>query len=73
VDTESLLKSLNTHKVRYVVIGATALPVHGNARATLDIDVFIEMTRANARRTLTALTEFGNDVADLTVDDMLAK
>jgi len=73
VDTESLLKSLNTHRVRYVVIGATAFPVHGYARATLDIDIFIEPTRANARRTLTALAEFGYDVADLTVDDMLAK
>jgi hypothetical protein len=26
MDTESLLQSLNTHKVRYVVIGATAFP-----------------------------------------------
>ena len=73
MDTESLLKSLNTHKVRYVVIDATAFPVHGYARATLDIDIFIEPTRSNARRALTALAEFGHDVADLTVDDMLAK
>ena len=73
MDTESLLKSLDTHKVRYVVIGAAAFPVHGYARATLDIDIFIEPTRSNARRALTALAEFGHDVADLTVDDMLAK
>ena len=45
MDTESLLKSLGTYKVRYVVIGATAFPVHGYARATLDIDIFIESTR----------------------------
>ena len=73
MDTESLLKSLDTHKVRYVVIGAAAFPVHGYARATLDIDIFIEPTRSNARRALTALAEFGHDVADLIVDDMLAK
>ena len=73
MDTEGLLKSLDTHKVRYVVIGAAAFPVHGYARATLDIDIFIEPTRSNARRALTALAEFGHDVADLTVDDMLAK
>ena len=73
MDTESLLKSLNTHKVRYVVIGATAFPVHGYARATLDIDIFIEPTKANVRKTLTALAEFGYDVADVSVEDMLTK
>ncbi len=41
MDTESLLKSLNAHKVRYVIIGATAFPIHGYARATLDIDIFL--------------------------------
>ena len=40
MDTESLLKLLNAHSVRYVVIGATAFPVYGYARATLDIDIF---------------------------------
>jgi predicted nucleotidyltransferase len=35
VDIESLLRSLNDHSVEYVLIGATAFPVHGYARATL--------------------------------------
>jgi hypothetical protein len=52
MDTESLLHSLSAHKVRYVVIGATAFPVHGYARATLDIDIFIDPTSTNARHTL---------------------
>jgi len=29
VDTQSLLKSLKEHNVIFVVIGATAFPVHG--------------------------------------------
>jgi hypothetical protein len=37
VDIEGLLKSLNAHSVDYVLIGATAFPVHGYARATLDV------------------------------------
>ena len=44
MDTESLLKSLNACDVQYVVIGATAFPVYGYARATLDIDIFIAAT-----------------------------
>jgi len=73
VDRESLLSSLNAHSVDYVIIGATAFPVHGYARATLDIDVFIRPTRENAERTLTALRAFGYDVTELTVDDLVTK
>lgn len=73
MDTESLLKSLNAHKVRYVVIGATAFPVHGYARATLDVDIFIKATPENAQRTLAALQDVGYDVTDVTVADLLTK
>ena len=73
MDTESLLRSLNAHRVRYVVIGATAFPVHGYARATLDIDIFIDPTPANARRTLAALAAIGYDVSDVTETDLLTK
>ncbi len=71
MDIEGLLKSLNANEVRYVIIGATAFPIHGYARATLDIDVFIEPTQANAEKTLNALREFGYDVTDLSVEDLL--
>ena len=73
MDTEGLLRSLNAHSVRYVVIGAAAFPIHGYARATLDIDVFIEPTRENAGRTRDALLAYGYDLSDVTVDDLLTK
>jgi predicted nucleotidyltransferase len=73
LDIEGLLKSLNAHSVRYVVIGATAFPVYGYARATLDIDLFIEPTVENASRAREALVAFGYDMSDVTVDEMLAK
>ena len=58
MDTENLLKSLKEHKVEFVVIGATAFPVHGYARATLDIDIFIRPAEVNAQRTWNALKAF---------------
>ena len=73
MDTESLLKSLKEHKVRFVIIGATAFPVHGYARATLDIDIFIRPTRDNGLKTLAALRDFGYDVSDIEQDDLLKK
>ncbi len=71
MDTENLLKLLNEHKVRFVVIGATAFPVHGYARATLDIDIFIEPVERNAEKALQALTKFGYDMSEVNVSDML--
>jgi hypothetical protein len=56
-----------------VIIGATAFPVHGYSRATLDIDIFIRPERSNAEKTLSALGEFGYDVTDITVDELLTK
>ncbi len=73
MDTESLLRSLKEHKVKFVIIGATAFPVHGYSRATLDIDIFIKPERSNAEKTLVALKNFGYDVKDVTVDELLTK
>jgi predicted nucleotidyltransferase len=71
--TEKLLKLLKENRVKFVIIGATAFPVHGYSRATLDIDIFIKAEEENARRTRKALREFGYDVTDITVDDLVAK
>jgi len=73
MQTEQLLKLLRENRVRFVVIGATAFPVHGYSRATLDVDIFIEPEKENAQKTWKALKEFGYDVADITIDDLLTK
>ena len=71
MDIRSFLASLNEHDVRYVVIGALAFPHHGYARATLDVDVFIDPLPENADRVRQALAATGFDVTDLTVEDLL--
>jgi predicted nucleotidyltransferase len=73
VDTEGLLRLLKEHKVDFVVIGATAFPVHGYARSTLDIDIFIRPTPTNALRMLQALKAFGYDISDIKKEDLLKK
>jgi predicted nucleotidyltransferase len=73
VDTESLLKSLKGRKVQFIIIGATAFPVHGYSRATLDIDIFIRPDKSNAEKALSALEDFGYDISDITVDEILTK
>lgn len=73
MDIPRLLKLLNEKKVKFVIIGATAFPVHGFVRDTLDIDIFIEPTRENAEKTYAALKAFGYDLTDLSVDELLEK
>ena len=73
MNTEKLLKLLKGSRTKFVIIGATAFPVYGYSRATLDIDIFIDAEEKNARRTLKALKEFGYDVTDITIDDLLTK
>ncbi len=73
MDIEDLLKSLNAHKVEFVIIGATAFPIHGYARATLDIDLFIRPEPQNAGRVLDALRGFGYDITEITLEDLLTK
>ena len=73
MDIESLLRLLSENAVEFVVIGASAFPAHGYSRATLDLDLFIRPDADNARRTMTALREFGYDVTDLSVEDLLTK
>jgi predicted nucleotidyltransferase len=73
MNTEKLLKLLKENRIKFVIIGATAFPVYGYSRATLDIDIFIDAEEKNACRTLKALKEFGYDVTDITIDDLLTK
>jgi nitrogen regulatory protein PII len=73
MQTEKLLKLLKENRVKFVIIGATAFPVHGYSRATLDIDILIKPDKDNAKRTLKALKKFGYNITDLTVEDLLTK
>lgn len=72
-DFRDLLFEFNHAGVRYVVVGAHALGVHGVPRATVDLDVWIEPTRENAQRVWNALAAFGAplDSLELRLDDFI--
>ncbi len=69
-----LLQSLVDRKVKFVVIGAYALPAHGYARTTYDIDIFYEPTKPNIKRVVEALKGCGYlAVEDLTEEQLTKK
>src|SRR5260370_11431883 len=54
-----LIESLTSHRVRFLIVGAHAMAFIGPARATLDLDIFVDPTTANAKRLGAALADFG--------------
>ena len=71
MDTEELLKLLKENKVLFLIIGASAFPVYGYARATLDIDLFVKPDLKNIKNVMNALKEFSYDITDLSPEDFL--
>ena len=69
-DFRDLLRAFADRGVRFLVVGAYALAVHGRPRATGDLDVWIEPTSNNAARAYAALGDFGAPLRELTVADL---
>jgi hypothetical protein len=68
-DFVDLLRAFVAHDVRFLIVGAYALAVHGRPRATGDLDVWVEPTPENAARVMAALAAFGAPLADVRADD----
>jgi hypothetical protein len=64
-DFRDFLRELNAANVRYLVVGAHALGVHGVPRATGDLDVWVESSGENADRVIDALVRFGAPIDTL--------
>ena len=57
----ALVRALNREGVEYVVVGAVALGLHGLARATEDVDLFVRPTPDNVERLRRALSAVWSD------------
>src|SRR3954453_23662984 len=58
-DFVDLLVELHDCEADFVVLGGWAVAVHGHARATDDLDIFVRPTQENAVRVYDALQRFG--------------
>jgi len=54
---EDILRVLEEHEVRYVLIGGLAASLHGSPQVTFDVDITPERGRQNLERLSDALTE----------------
>ena len=67
-----LLSAFRAHEVKFLVVGAYALGVHGRSRATMDFDVWVEASQENAARVIAALRDFGAPLHGVTEEDLSA-
>jgi hypothetical protein len=63
------LRTFIAADVRYLIVGAYALALHGRPRATGDLDVWVEPSPDNAPRVMRALVQFGAPLTDVSEED----
>jgi hypothetical protein len=68
-DFVDLLRAFAAADVRFLIVGAYALAVHGRPRATGDLDVWVDATPQNAGRVMRALATFGAPLSQISESD----
>lgn len=68
-DFRDLFNTLNTAKVRYLVVGAHAVAFHAEPRYTKDLDLWVDPVPENASRLFQALAEYGAPLRGVTEQD----
>jgi hypothetical protein len=69
-DYKDILLKLSDRKVKFLLVGAYAMAVHGYPRSTMDIDLWVMPDSKNAVLVLNALDDFGAPVGDLNAEDL---
>jgi predicted nucleotidyltransferase len=64
---EKVLRLLNEHEIRYVIVGGIAVILHGSPRLTADLDIIIDLEPVKARQAIEVLQRAGF-MAEIPVD-----
>jgi len=72
-DFKDFLKLLNSHGVKYLLVGGYAVGFYGYPRATAVMDIWIEVSKENAQRMNAVMQEFGIGESDLNSSLFLEK
>lgn len=68
-DFKELLSVLNDCHVKYLIVGAYAVAIHAQPRATKDLDILVKADAENAKALFSALAKFGAPLQALTFAD----
>ena len=70
-DFQEFIEELNKSKVEYILVGGYSVIVHGYNRTTGDLDVWVNPTKSNYVKLISACSSFGLMLDDLTEDNFL--
>ena len=70
-DFREFIESLNSNKVRYLIVGGYAVGLHGHPRYTKDLDIWLLISEENANHIIKALNQFGMGGIGLQMEDFL--
>lgn len=70
-DFRDFLSALNDQEVRYILVGGFSVILHGYARTTGDMDIWVERTIENYEMLKSAFKQFGMSVFDMTAENFL--
>lgn len=70
-DFRDFIKLLNTHNVKYLLIGAFVRAFYGRPRYTGDMDIFIETTAINSEAIMNVISDFGFGSTGISANDFL--
>jgi hypothetical protein len=68
-DFVDVLRAFIAADVRFLIVGAYALALHGRPRATGDLDVWLDANPQNAARVMKALKAFGAPMSEISEAD----
>ena len=70
-DLLDFITALNHAEVHYLVVGGISVIIHGYARTTMDLDIWVERSYTNYQNLVKAFAEFGMPVFDMTAENFL--
>ena len=68
-DFKEFLSAFNAHNVKYLIVGAYAVSIYAQPRATKDLDILVKPDSENARAAYAAPAQFGAPLQGLTFAD----
>jgi hypothetical protein len=68
-DFLDFIRALSDAEVRFIIVGAYAVNIYVDPRATGDLDIWVEASRHNAERVFHALKVFGAPLDEISESD----
>jgi hypothetical protein len=71
-DFRDFISALNDQEVKYILVGGFSVILHGYARTTGDMDIWVERSTENYLKLKKAFLQFGMQVFDMTAENFLS-